>query len=154
MSDVRRMDGSDAEAVLELIQLAFAEQAGRIDPPSSMNNLTVIDVINHMETASVWGIEHNLQMIGCLFGTSQNDALYLSKLSVHPNARGQGVAGRLMTTAEIFAKDDGFAWLEVIARVELLENHRLFAHLGFEQFAEGRHDGYDRTTELHFRKPV
>jgi hypothetical protein len=38
--------------------------------------------------------------------------------------------------------------------VELFENHATFRALGFRQVAETRHDGYDRTTSLTFRRTL
>jgi GNAT superfamily N-acetyltransferase len=154
MTAPRLVKADELNAVLRLIQRAFAEQAGRIDPPSSMNSLTTKKIAAHHQQEPIWGIEDQSELVACMFGNAQGEALYLSKLSVAPKARGQGLAAQLFATAESYARENGFRCLEVIARVELTENHQMFEHLGFEKCGEGRHPGYDRTTELHFRKPI
>ena len=119
-----------------------------------MTTLRVLDIFNHLETNVVWVIQNGGTVVACLFGTHKGDAFYLSKLSVHPGARGSGLAAQLMATAQVYAMDHGYRYLDVIARVELTQNHAMFKKLGYEKFAEGRHPGYDRTTEIHFRKPI
>lgn len=154
MNVVQLGPDDDLEAVLRLIQKAFAEQKGLIDPPSSMTTLSVLDISKHLETEMIWGVYDGAKLVACLFGADKGDALYLSKLSVDPAARGQGLAGALMDAAEDFSRKAEITTLEVIARVELTQNHAMFERLGYVKFKEGRHQGYTRTTEIHFRKQV
>lgn len=144
----------DPAALLALIQSAFTEQAGRIDPPSSMTRLRPADIAAHLAKEMVFVIEHGRAPVACLFGTRKPEALYVSKLSVRPDQRGAGLARALITAAEEEARPQGLLYLELISRRELTENHALFRHLGFEKFAEGRHAGYDKVTEFHFRKAL
>jgi hypothetical protein len=42
--------------------------------------------------------------------------------------------------------------VELQTRIELVENHAIFAALGFVETARTAHKGYDRPTTLTFRK--
>ncbi|MEP3347281.1 MAG: GNAT family N-acetyltransferase [Litoreibacter sp.] len=142
----------DAAVLLDLIREAFVEQNGRIDPPSSMNTLRISDIETHLANEMIFVIEEGGTPAACLFGTRKQGALYVGKLSVRLAARGSGHAKRLIAAAEIEAFAMGLRYLTLIVRRELTENHAFFQHLGFEKFAEARHDGYDTVTEFHFRK--
>lgn len=152
MTPYRAQDPHDWPALLALITRAFAGMEGRIDPPSSLHRLTPQGIARQAEEGEVWVI--GTPPVACIFLTSQADALYLHKLAVDPGAQRQGHARRLMVLAETRARALGLPALELSTRVELVENHATFRALGFQQVAETRHDGYDRTTSLTFRKVV
>src|SRR3546814_12820806 len=69
-----------------------------------------------------------------------------------PGLQGRGLARRMLALAEASARARGFKALELQARIELTENHRAFAALGFEKVGEGSHPGYTRPTDINFRK--
>lgn len=141
------------DKVLALITEAFTEQNGKIDPPSSMNKLTVADIKVHARSELIW-IDDANHPTACMFGTHQKDALYLSKLSVAKAARGKGLARHLIAQAANYARTKGISKLTLISRIELTQNHALFAHLGFEKTGYGSHEGYDRPTEIHFERDL
>lgn len=152
MTPVRVQGAFDGGAVLSLIQDAFAVMEGRIDPPSSMHRLTVEDVARQAEDGEVWTI--GTPPVACLFLTPEPGALYLHKLAVAENARGQGHARRLIDAAEDRARALGLPVLRLQTRVELAENHETFRRLGFVKTAATAHLGYDRPTSLTFERPV
>jgi GNAT superfamily N-acetyltransferase len=142
------------DKVLDLIQKAFTEQTGKIDPPSSMHKLTISDVKAHAENEIVWVLQNTTTVQACLFGTREGDALYLSKLSVAKSARGKGAARQLIGHAAAYARDQNITKLTLISRIELTGNHSLFEHLGFTKSGFGSHPGYDRPTEIHFEQTL
>ncbi|WP_424944507.1 GNAT family N-acetyltransferase [Aliiroseovarius crassostreae] len=146
----RRATVDDAPWVLALIQRAFAAHDGRIDPPSSMHRMSVADVETQIAEHEVWGIGQ----AACLFATPQDDALYLSKLAVHPEKRGRGYARLLLDHAAKRARAQGKSCLRLQTRIELVENHAAFRALGFNQVGTTRHPGHDRTTSLIFEKTL
>ncbi len=146
----RRATIEEAEWILKLIRRVFSEHDGRIDPPSSMHRMSVQDVEKQMMHGEIWVIER----IACIFLTPQNDALYLGKLTVAPEARGQGHARRLVDLAARRAIDTGKSRLRLKTRVELVENHAMFRALGFEQVGTTCHPGFTRPTSLTFEKRV
>jgi hypothetical protein len=59
-----------------------------------------------------------------------------------------------MEAAESIARQNGKAYLELETRIELLENHKTFAALGFAKVAENAHPGFNRPTSITMRRPV
>ena len=138
--------------ILKLIQDSFAYMEDRIDPPSSMHRLTVEDIAAQCETGEVWCIGQ--PPVACVLTKVKNDALYVGKLAVATSYRGKGLASTLIRLAERRAKEKKLSSLELESRIELVENHRLFEKMGFTKTAEGRHEGYDRSTFIVMRKAI
>ena len=136
--------------VLALIQQSFAFMDARIDPPSSMHRLRVEDLSASCATGEVWAIGAPLR--ACVVLTPKPDCLYLGKLAVAERARGAGLARRLVEWAALRACDRGYAWLELQVRVELVENLRAFAAMGFVETARTAHPGFDRPTSVTMRR--
>ena len=150
---VRVQPGSgQAEAILDLIRRCFAQMEGRIDPPSSMHRLTVKTVEQHCRDGEVWTI--GTPPVACVFLTPKSDCLYLGKLAVDAAWRGQGLAARLVDLATDRARARGLDAVELQVRVELVENHRAFARMGFVKTAETAHPGYDRPTSITMQRAV
>lgn len=149
----RRLSPHDDMApVLRLIQTAFAYMDGRIDPPSSMQRLTVAGIAEQARLGDVWVI--GPQPVACMFLTPQPGQLYLGKLATHPDARGQGHARTLLALATRRAKALHLPVLSLKTRVELTENHAFFRALGFRETGRTAHPGFDRPTTLIFTKKI
>lgn len=150
---VRVQPGSgQAEAILDLIRRSFAQMEGRIDPPSSMHRLTVDSVDQHCRDGEVWTI--GTPPVACVFLTPKSGCLYLGKLAVDAAWRGQGLAARLVDLATDRARARGLDAVELQVRVELTENHRAFARMGFVRTGETAHPGYDRPTSITMQRVV
>ncbi|SPF78658.1 hypothetical protein ALP8811_02587 [Aliiroseovarius pelagivivens] len=140
--------------VLALLRTAFAGMEGRIDPPSSLHQLTEDGIAAQVRTGEVWVIDEQ----ACVFLTPRPDAnppeLYLGKLAVHPNAQRQGLARALIQLAEQRARALQLSVLRLKTRVELVENQRTFERLGFTKTGTHRHPGFDHPTSFEFSKTV
>lgn len=144
--------GEDWAAVLALLHRAFAGMEGRIDPPSSLHQLTEESLAKQSVEGEVWVI--GATVVACIFLTPKPHALYLGKLAVDPAHLRQGHARRLIDQAETRARALGLPVLELQTRVELVENHQVFRALGFAKVAATAHPGFDRPTSLTFQRPV
>ncbi|MDE4131853.1 GNAT family N-acetyltransferase [Phaeobacter sp. QD34_3] len=138
------------EAVLDLIRSSFAFMEGRIDPPSSMRDLTPQSLAEQCRKGEIWVI--GTPPLACMFLTPKQDCLYLGKLAVAESSRGMGLARSLIDHALRRARDLGLPAVELQTRVELVENHAAFARLGFVQTGSTAHPGFDRPTSLVFRR--
>ena len=151
---VRPPNFSDWPALLALLQAAFADMDGRIDPPSSLARLDV-DALRakaadeHLFVATVGNT-----LVGCAFASIRDDCVYVGKLAVAAAARRRGVARALIDAATRLARDHGRTALELQTRIELTENHATFAALGFAKVAETAHPGYTRATSITLRRRV
>ncbi len=145
-------DFSDWAALLRLLQQAFAFMDGRINPPSSLHQFTLESLVAKSRAETLFLAMDGDEVLGCIFARPQGDALYVGKLAVRPGHQGCGIGRRLTAVAEQCARDAGLRWLELDTRIELLENHRAFAALGFARTAERAHPGFDRPTFITMRK--
>lgn len=138
--------------ILALLRRSFAYMDARIDPPSSMHVLGLTEINTQCKTGEVWAIGTPAR--ACVFLTPHPDCLYVGKLAVDHTQRGQGLARRLIGLALSRAQALDLPYLELHARIELIENHQLFAKMGFIETSQAAHDGYDRPTYIVMRCPV
>jgi predicted N-acetyltransferase YhbS len=147
LTPILATDPCDWDAILALIRRAFAGMEGRIDPPSSLQTLTVGGL---RAGGEVWVI--GVPPIACVILAPRAEALYLGKMAVEPALLGRGLGRRLVGIAEARARALGLGALELQTRVELVENHAAFRAMGFEKVAETAHPGFARATSFTFRK--
>ena len=147
-------DFNDWAGVLDLLRDAFAYMEGRVDPPSSLNRLDLAGIVQKVREETVILAFDDEALIGCAFLRDMPDALYVGKVAVSPALRNSGVARKMITQAERIAKDKGHQYLELQTRIELVENHRAFAAMGFIKFNEYAHEGYSRPTSITMRKAI
>jgi len=145
---------SDWHALLDLLRSAYAYMAPRIDPPSSLVRMGVAEFQEKARHEDLILARESSRILGCAFAAVREDCVYIGKLAVDESARRRGVARRIIEAAESIARQSGKSYLELETRIELLENHKTFAALGFTKVAENAHPGFDRTTSITMRKPV
>jgi ribosomal protein S18 acetylase RimI-like enzyme len=138
-------------AILALLHEAFAGMEGRIDPPSSLRDLTPEALTRQAAAGEIWGIG---APVACVFLTPKPRALYVGKLAVAGSHRGQGLARRLIDHAEARAREMRLPVLELQTRVELLENQAAFRAMGFREVGRTAHAGFDRPTSITYRRAV
>ena len=151
---VRALEPGDEAFVttLDLIKSSFAFMAGLIDPPSSVERLTLKKLKRMAEVGRVLVI--GKPVIACVVATPLSHALYLGKIAVDPSMRGQGVVRALIEECEVFAKDLNKNCLELQVRIELVQNEKVFTKLGFVKVSDDCHPGYNRVTEITMQKPL
>ncbi len=149
MITVRQEQGFDGwEALLALIQGAFAFMEGRIDPPSSLARMDAGSLAAKAREETLLIAREDGALVGCAYLADRGDRLYIGKMAVAPGRQGRGIGRALMTEAVALARRKGLAALELQTRIELSENHKAFAALGFERTGETAHPGYDRPTSV------
>ena len=147
-------DFADWAALLALLRESFAYMAARIDPPSSLQKMGIAELRSKVLHESLIIASDHVGLVGCAFAAIKADCVYVGKLAVAERARGCGIARQIIGVAEALASDNGRQFLELRTRIELVENHRAFAALGFEKVGETAHPGYDRPTSITMRKPL
>lgn len=146
-------DALALQEVLTLLRSSFRYMEGRIDPPSSIHRLTEDGMRAHCHAGGeIWAMGR--PVVACVFLKPKSGRLYLGKLAVQDGLRGQGIGRKMVDHAEARAVALGLSELELETRIELTENHRAFSRLGFTIAGTGRHEGYDRPTDVLMRKPV
>ncbi|MDR0251613.1 MAG: GNAT family N-acetyltransferase [Brucellaceae bacterium] len=142
------------DALLLLIQDAFATMDGVIDPPSSAGLLNTAILRDKAGIETAYGVFCDGQLAGCVFLADRGDHLYLGKLAVAAPFRGFGVARRLVEQAEKLGRERGMSHIDLQVRIELTDNQKLFKKLGFAVIAETMHPGFTRVTSLTMRKTL
>ena len=140
--------------LLGLLRGAFAYMESRIDPPSSLTRMGIDALRERAKDETMIIATEGTELIGCAFAAVREDCVYVGKLAVADTARRKGVARALLAAAEDLARQNQRQFLELQTRVELIENHKTFAALGFEKVAEAAHPGYNRPTSIIMRKRV
>lgn len=143
---------SDWAALKALLSAAFAEQEGRINPPSSHHGMTSKDLAAKAATEDLFVLLDPLR--GCLFGKPDGAVYALSKWAIDPRHAGTGLGRALAEAASQRARDLGCERLQLGTRIELLENHRVFRAFGFRLMHAGRHRGFTRPSYFIFEKDL
>ena len=145
----RALDPYDWAALLGLIRRAFAGMDGRIDPPSSLQDLTAQGLA---VAGEVWVLGQ--PAVACMVLKRIEGGLYLGKLAVEPALQARGMGRLMVARAEARARELGLQRVELATRVELIENHRFYLGLGFEEMSRSAHPGFDRATSVRYGKQV
>lgn len=140
------------DALLTLLQDAFAYMDERIDPPSSLKTLDAAALQAKAGRETLIVAHDGATLVGCGFVDLRPACAYLGKLAVAADWRGRGIARAIVDVAAALARAQGRQVLELQTRVELTENHRSFEALGFVTVARTAHAGYDRPTSLTMQR--
>ena len=147
---VKQVTGEyDWQAILDLLHESFAYMEGRIDPPSSLHQLTSFGIAAFAATHHLAVIEHQQAPVACAFITYKPHATYIGKLATAKMHRGKGLAKALIEHA---AQIRRHSVLELETRIELVENRRAFDAMGFVKISEGAHEGYAQATSVKMQK--
>ncbi len=135
--------------VLDLIHGSFAYMEGRIDPPSSVRDLTLAMLSQQAQEGEVWSLGcTGGHPLACMVLTPKPKALYLGKIATRRSHRGLGLSRQLIGIAKTRARARGLSQLDLQSRVELTQVHARFAALGFVQTGLTTHAGYARPTSI------
>ncbi len=147
-------DFSDWQGLYDLLVECFDYMDGRIDPPSSLKQMTPTSLEQKAKAETLVIVTNNNMLVGCGYLKLTDKALYIGKLAVKPGFRRQGILRRIINIAETKARQHQKPSLELETRIELVENHTTFARLGFVKTAETSHPDYEKITGITMNKQV
>jgi ribosomal protein S18 acetylase RimI-like enzyme len=146
---------ADAPAIAATIATAFAQYRGILVPESSAFRETPEAITTQLAAgSSVIVAERNGTMIGCVVTEVLEGDLYFGRLAVLPEARGTGLAKRLIGAVEDEARRRGLPGVRLGVRIALEANQRLFNSLGYREISREAHPGFDHPTSINMRKPL
>jgi ribosomal protein S18 acetylase RimI-like enzyme len=158
MSDmvvVRAAIVSDAKDVAATIAAAFEQYRGKLKPESGAFRETAKGIAAELRKgASAIVAERNGKVVGCVMTKALEGDLYFGRLAVLPEARGLGVARRLVEAVEADARRRGMPGVRLGVRVVLTDNQTLFASLGYVEISRESHPGFDYPTSINMRKAL
>jgi len=140
--------------VAALIQSAFEEYRGRLEPESGALSETAETIGAAFADHSVIVAETGGTLVGCVLATRQGQKLYLGRIAVRPDFRRHGIAGRLLAEAERHARATGARALALGVRIALPGNFRFFAAHGFLEIGREAHPGFDHPTSINMAKEL
>lgn len=144
----------DWEALHSLLLSAYAYMDGRIDPPSSLLAMTCADLEQKAAAETLITARSEGDLVACLFCRPRGEWLYIGKMAVSKQVQRSGIGRTLIDQAQALARSHHLRGLELETRIELTENHRTFAALGFTKIADTSHEGYTRITSITMRARV
>jgi ribosomal protein S18 acetylase RimI-like enzyme len=158
MSDtvvVRAAAVSDAASVAATIAAAFEQYRGKLTPESGAFRETTKGIAAELRKgASAIVAERNGKVVGCVMTKTLEGDLYFGRLAVLPEARGLGVARRLIEAVEADARRRGMPGVRLGVRVVLTDNQKLFASMGYVETSRESHPGFDYPTSINMRKAL
>ena len=144
---------ADAPRLAATIAAAFAQYRGKLVPESGAFGETASGIAAELaKGAGAIVAERNGEMLGCVMTKVLEGDLYFGRLSVMPEARGLGLAKRLVDAVEADARVRGLAGVRLGVRVVLTDNQRLFQSLGYVETSREAHPGFTYPTSINMRK--
>ena len=154
MAIIRPSRLEDIPGILGVIQAAFAQYRGLLDPPSSAEHKTLAIVAQELETAEALVAEHDRQVVGCAFHRPRGDSVYLDRLAVAPEHRRQGLGHQLMMEVERRALETGHRKVTLAVRLPLRDLQTYYRRQGYVAIGYGTHPGYPTHTYVNMEKQL
>lgn len=79
------------------------------------------------------------------------EAMHLENIAVSENYRGQGIGKQLISFCEKHATTLGYDAVELYTNEKMVDNIKMYAHLGYAETGRRHDSGYDR---VYFRKTL
>ena len=158
MSDtlvLRAATATDAAAIAATIAASFEQYRGRLEPESGAFRETAESIAAELarESGAIVA-ERNGRMVACVMVKLEEDDLYFGRLSVVPEARGEGISRRLVEAVEDEARRRELAGVRLGVRIVLVENQKLFSSMGYVETSREAHEGFDHPTSINMRKAL
>ncbi len=152
---LRAATATDAASIAATIAASFEQYRGKLEPESGAFRETAEGIAAELarESGAIVA-ERNGRMIGCVMVKLIEDDLYFGRLSVVPEARGEGIARRLVEAVEDEARRRELAGVRLGVRIVLTENQQLFSSMGYVEFSREAHEGFDHPTSINMRKAL
>jgi GNAT superfamily N-acetyltransferase len=152
--NLRPATGDDAPVLLAILHAAFEEYRGRLDPPSGAHSETLDTIRYRLTTACGVLAFTGDEPVGCVFYQVESAHLYVSRLSVLPAYRRQGVGRTLIEYVEAQAKVLHVPRVQLNERLALPALRNYYERLGYQFAGYGTHHGYSEPTYVVLEKVV
>jgi predicted N-acetyltransferase YhbS len=151
---VRPYSDADAVNMLAVIQKAFAEHRGKLNPPSSAERKTIEIMRQELMQADAFVAEAEGRVVGCVLYRPRDGSMYLYRLAVLPEMQRSGIASALIAKVEIAARERGMGTLTLTVRLVLSRQQALYRKLGFAFLEYGTHEGLSEPTSMRMQKAL
>ncbi len=129
----------EAPLVHKVMQAAFAEYIGVLNPPSGANRETVVDVEEGMRLGGAALAWDGQTAVGSARFRYEVDYVYVGRVAVIPECRGKGVGLALMRFIEGVIVGQALLSIRVVVRMQLPQNITFYEKLGYKVIEIGPH---------------
>lgn len=124
---LRRASRQDVDSLTECIDAAYSIYRDRLpDLPDVTSGLA-----ESIADRRVWIVEQDGEVIGGMILDMHGDTARLENIAVRPERTGSGIGKALLHRAELDAIEQGKSELRLSTHRDLVENVRLYEHLGW-----------------------
>src|SRR5215216_2995695 len=156
---LRAATAADIPIIVALIQAAFKEYDGVIDPPSGAHKENAENILRKLATERAVlallnpdaerGGDH---AVAGVFYRNAGDHMYFGRLAVLPAYRNRGIAALLIGYVEQRARELNLPCVRLGVRIALPRLRARYERLGYRVIEEHRHAGYDHPTYVVMEK--
>jgi GNAT superfamily N-acetyltransferase len=138
----RRARAADRAALAEVAFAAYLPYVALMDGqrPAPMD----ADYAGSIARDLVWVAEVGGHVAGFLVLVDEPAVTLLENVAVHPDWQGRGLGRLLIELGEYHAKASGRSVVRLYTNAAMLENRRLYSHLGYTEVGRRVEDGFDR----------
>ncbi len=144
----------DTPILLALLQAAYAEYEGKLDPPSGTFKESVASLAKKLTAGHALLAYLDGQAVGCIFYEARPDSVYFGRLAVLPAYRRQGIARRLIEWVERYAVQCQKPRVTLGVRLALPGHIDYYTRLGYQVLAYQCHPGYTSPTSADMAKDL
>jgi putative acetyltransferase len=138
---IREASKADAETIASLLKAAFEEFEPLYTPGGLRATTPTADEIRlRFVEGPIWVAEQDERIVGTVSVVPKREGLYIRSMAVHPEARGGGIAGLLLKTAERAAEAFACSRLFLSTTPFLDAAIHLYERAGFRRADDGPHD--------------
>jgi ribosomal protein S18 acetylase RimI-like enzyme len=138
---IRKGESRDLDAIKICIDEAYVSYIPRIGKrPASMD----VDFRPLIDDGSVWVIELDRAVVGLMVLMEMPGAFEIRSVAVRPAHQGQGLGRKLMSHAEILARQTGRLTLRLYTNAKIPELVTYYSKLGYREGERRQDQGYER----------
>ena len=151
---LREAAASDIPTLVTLVQTAFEDYRGRLDPPSGAHNETSETFRQSLQTDWAALALINNEAVGCVCYSQKDGYMYVGRLSVLHAFRRHGAGRALMEYVEQRTRDLGLGRVQLGVRTALPDLQVYYERLGYHTVRHETHAGYTMPTYVVMEKQV
>jgi ribosomal protein S18 acetylase RimI-like enzyme len=137
-SIVRRATAQDSDAIASVLRRAFAEFEPQYTPAAFAATVPAVDEISaRFNEGPVWVGLCGDQIVGTVAAVLKVEGTYIRSMAIAPEARGLGLAARLLDHVERFAREHHAPCLFLSTTPFLTNAIRLYERYGFHRTGDG-----------------
>ncbi len=156
---LREATQDDIPTLVIVLQTAFEEYRGRLDPPAGAHTESVEKLRQKLMDAYAVIAIVDQAIVGCVFyeirsDENEQDYMYLGRLAVLPSYRRCGLGKALVQYVETLTRELRLSRVRLGVRTQLPENQAYYERQGYRVLEYRSHEGYAEPTYMIMEKEL